>query len=42
MNWKILAIVDEGVNSEVGALLEFWGCHAKHVDDAWYFLEWIA
>ena len=35
-------IVDEGVNSKIPILLEYWDFHGKNVDDAWYLLEWIA
>jgi len=37
--WKILAIVDEDVNSKTRTLLEYWDFHGKNVDDAWYSLS---
>jgi len=37
-----LDIIDEGVNSKIQTLLEYWGFHSKNVDDAWHLLEWIA
>ena len=40
--WKILVIVDEGVNSKTRVLLEFQGFHAKNVNDEYCLLEWIA
>ena len=40
--WKILGIVDEGVNSETRILLQFWDFHCKSVDEAWNLLEWVA
>jgi len=40
--WKILAIVDDGVNSKIQTILAFFGFHAKNIDDACYLLEWIA
>jgi len=39
--WKILGIVDEGVNNETGILLQYWDFHGQNVDEAWYLLEWI-
>ena len=40
--WKILGIVDEGVNSETRILSQYWDLNCKSVDDAWCLLEWIA
>ena len=40
--WKILDIVDEGVNSEECVLLEYWGFRGKRVDVAGYLCERIA
>jgi len=40
--WKILCIVDEGVNNEIRILLKFWNFHCKSVDEAWNLLEWVA
>jgi len=40
--WKILGIVDEGVNSESRILLEFWDFYRKNVNKAWNLLEWVA
>jgi len=38
--WKILDIVDEGVNNKTDTLLEYWAFFfAKSVDKAWYLLE---
>ena len=38
---EILGIVDEGVNSEIRILLQFWNFHGLTVDDAWSLLEWV-
>ena len=40
--WGILDIVDEGVNSKIRILLEYWDFHGKNIDDPWYLLKWIA
>jgi len=40
--WKILDIVDVGVNSKTQTLLEYWGFYGKSVNEACYLLEWIA
>jgi len=32
--WKILGIIDEGVNSETRILLQFWDFHDLNVNDA--------
>jgi len=32
--WKILGIIDEGVNSETRTLLEYWSFHGKSVYEA--------
>jgi len=40
--WKILGIVDEGVNNETRLLLQYWDFHRKNFDEAWSLLEWIA
>jgi len=40
--WRILGIIDEGVNSKTQILLQFWNFHRKTVDEAWSLLEWIA
>ena len=40
--WEILGIVDEGVNSEIRILLQFWDFHRKNVDYALSLLEWVA
>ena len=40
--WDILGIIDEGVNSEIRILLQFWDFHRLNVDDAWNLLEWVA
>jgi len=40
--WKILGIVDEGVNTETRILLQFWDFHGLTVDDAWNLLLWVA
>ena len=29
------------MNSKTCILLEFWGFHAKNVEEAYYLLEWI-
>ena len=36
---KNLDIVDEGLNSETRALLEYWDFHGKNIDEIWYLLE---
>jgi len=33
--WKILSIVDEGVNYENHVHLEHWDFYARDVDEAW-------
>ena len=40
--WEILGIVDEGVNSEIRILLQFWDFHGLNADDAWNLLVWVA
>ena len=40
--WKILGIVDEGVNTETRILLQFWDFHGLTVDDVWNLLLWVA
>ena len=40
--WEILGIIDEGVNSKIRILLEYWDFHARSVDEAWSLLKWIA
>ena len=40
--WEILGIADEGVNSEIRILLQFWDFHQLNVDDAWSLLVWVA
>ena len=40
--WKILGIIDEGVNNETQILLQFWDFHGRTVDEAWSLLEWVA
>ena len=37
--WKILGIIDEGVNSETRILLQYWDFHAQSIDEAWSLLE---
>jgi len=39
--WKILDIIDEGVNNKTQTLLEYEDFYGKNVDEAGYFLEWI-
>ena len=40
--WKILGIIDEGMNNETRILLQFGDFHGKNVDEAWCLLEWVA
>jgi len=40
--WKILGIIDEGVNNETRILLQYWDFHGKSVDEAWSLLEGVA
>ena len=40
--WEILGIVDEGVNSKIRILLQFWDFRGKSVDESWCLLEWVA
>ena len=37
--WKILGIVDEGVNDDIYILLEYWGFHGRNVDKFWVCLS---
>jgi len=39
--WEILGIIDEGVNSKIHALLEYWGFLPKSIDEVCHLLEWI-
>jgi len=36
--WKILETIDEGVNSKMQTLLEYWGFYGQNVDEAWCLL----
>ena len=40
--WKILGIIDEGVNHETRILLQYLDFHGKNIDEAWSLLEWVA
>jgi len=40
--WKILGIIDEGVNSKIRVLLRYWDFQCKCVDETWCLLEWVA
>jgi len=40
--WVNGNIIDEGVNSEIRILLQFWDFHRLNVDDAWSLLVWVA
>ena len=39
--WVNGNIIDEGVNSEIRILLQFWDFHRLNVDDAWSLLVWV-
>ena len=40
--WKILGIIDEGVNNEARILLQYCHFRGKSVDEPWSLLEWVA
>ena len=40
--WKILGIIDEGMNNETRILLQYWDFHGQNVNEAWSLLPWIA
>ena len=37
--WKILHVVDEGVNCVTRALFQHWNFYARNVEEAWDFLN---
>jgi len=40
--WKILGIIDEGVNNQTRILLQYLDFHGKNVDEARNLFEWVA
>jgi len=40
--WKILGIIEEGVNNETRVLLQYLDFHGKNIDEAWSLLECVA
>ena len=36
--WKILGILDKGMNNETRIVVQFWDFHGKNVDKAWCLL----
>ena len=39
--WKILGVVNAGMDYETRTLLEYWSFHSKGMNEAWDILGWL-